>query len=241
MPKFDQHFLRDCSYARRIAEAVQPIDGETILEVGPGHGALTQYLLTKPFSYVGIEIDRSCIERLQSLYPTSKAVWVNGDFLRVPMPAAEAFFFVSNLPYSISGPALFRILEYRSRIRGGVLMLQAEVAQRLYAKPGARPYGRISLLFQSVYRVHRLLRVPPGAFSPPPKVWSEVVVFERQPHISLEEWDNFADFVRKAFRQPRRTLKKNLDLPDNGVFQAWALRRPHELSIETFIQLWRSQ
>lgn len=239
MPKFDQHFLHDRTYAKKIAEAVELLPGETLLEVGPGRGALTQFLLQKPVPYIGIEIDPRVIETLRALPGAEHATFLQGDFLQVPLPE-KPLFFVSNLPYSITGPALFRILGHRFWIRAGVIMLQAEVAQRLYAAAGKRPYGRLSVLFQSVYAVKRLFRVPPGAFSPPPKVWSEVVFFTRQPQVALEEWDSFAAFIRRAFQQPRRTLAKNLGTGAVLLAEWWGHLRPHQLSLPEWISLWRN-
>lgn len=238
MPRFDQHFLRTESYIQKIAEAVAPQPGETILEVGPGAGALTRYLLEKPFPYIGIEIDTRCLMQLQQLSHAGRAYWIHADFLQVELPA-QPLYFVSNLPYSISGPALFRILSHRTHIREGIIMLQAEVARRLYAPPGSRAYGRVSVLFQSIYETKRILRVPPGAFSPPPKVWSEVVHFTRNPKLPIEQWDAFAVVVRQAFQQPRQTLARNLRGSSVMFPPEWAGRRPHQLSVEEYLTLWR--
>ncbi|MDW8134463.1 MAG: 16S rRNA (adenine(1518)-N(6)/adenine(1519)-N(6))-dimethyltransferase RsmA [Bacteroidia bacterium] len=238
MPRYDQHFLRNSVYAVKIAEAVCPQAGEKILEVGPGRGALTRYLLQKGVPYIGIEIDSVCLKSLEELPSKASTEWILGDFLRIALPE-EPLFFVSNLPYSISGPAIFRILSHHRYIRAGVVMLQAEVAQRLYAKAGKRPYGRLSVLFQSVYEVKRLCRVPPNAFTPPPKVWSEVVLFERKALLSSEVWEDFVGFVRRAFRQPRRKLAKNLSDYRLSISPFFSHRRPHELSVEEFFELWR--
>lgn len=239
MPRFDQHFLRDPSYVRRIIEAVAPLSEETILEVGPGQGALTRALLELPFPYIGIEIDRKCLALLRELPGAHKAQWIEGDFLEVALPE-KPLYFVSNLPYSITGPALFRILSHRWWIREGIVMLQREVAQRLYAPAGKRPYGKLSVLFQSIYAVRRLLLIPPGAFSPPPEVWSEVIIFTRAPKLPLEAWDDFAEIVRAAFRQPRQTLGKNLRTIFEEIPASWRQRRPHELTIEAFLYLWET-
>ncbi|RMF49711.1 MAG: ribosomal RNA small subunit methyltransferase A [Bacteroidetes bacterium] len=238
MPRFDQHFLRARHYAEQIAEAVSPLPGETLLEVGPGQGQLTRYLLAKPFPYIGVEIDGSLLESLKTLPLAEKAQWIQGDFLTIDLPP-QPLYFVSNLPYSITGPALFRILEKQRWIRAGVLMLQAEVADKLCAQPGQRTWGRLSLLFQSVYRVRRLFRVPPGAFSPPPRVWSAVVTFERSPQVPLEEWSAFADFVRQACLHPRRTLRANLREAGLSCPTPWAALRPHQLSIQALYELWK--
>ncbi|MCS7162289.1 MAG: 16S rRNA (adenine(1518)-N(6)/adenine(1519)-N(6))-dimethyltransferase RsmA [Bacteroidia bacterium] len=238
MPRYDQHFLRASAYARKIVAAVQAACEETIVEIGPGRGALTRYLLELPQPYIGVEIDPLCLQQLKAEFPLAKAQWVQEDFLRWPLPE-QALYIVSNLPYSISGPVLGRILGHRRYIRGGVLMLQAEVAQRLYAVAGTRAYGRLSVLFQSVYGVERVLRVPPGAFSPMPRVWSEVIRFERRPHIAIEDWEDFAEFVRLSFRQPRRTLANNLKALGRAIPEALGQRRPHQLPVATFLELWR--
>ncbi|GIV25666.1 MAG: ribosomal RNA small subunit methyltransferase A [Bacteroidia bacterium] len=238
MPRFDQHFLRARSYAEKIAAAVSPLPGETLLEVGPGQGHLTRYLLEKPFPYLGVEIDARLLQTLKALPLAEKAEWILGDFLTVDLPP-KPFYFVSNLPYSITGPTLFRILEKQSWIRAGVIMVQAEVADKLCAEPGQRTWGRLGLLFQSVYRVKRLFRVPPGAFSPPPRVWSAVVAFERSPQVPPEEWPAFADFVRKACLHPRRTLAANLRQAGLPCPPQWATLRPHQLSIQAMYNLWK--
>lgn len=239
MPRYDQHFLRSTAYAQRIVRAVTPHADETLLEVGPGRGALTRYLLRLPAPYIGIEIDPNCIVALAQLPGASQATWIQGDFLQVALPEMPLFF-VSNLPYSVSGPALFRILAHRDYIRAGVLMLQREVAARLYAPAGERPYGRLSVAFQSLYQVRRLFAVPPGAFSPPPKVWSEVVSFARMPKLNPKEWPMFLGFVRSAFRQPRQTLRKNLSFLAEPLPASLQQKRPHQLSVEEFIHLWES-
>jgi 16S rRNA (adenine1518-N6/adenine1519-N6)-dimethyltransferase len=146
---------------------------------------------------------------------------------------------VSNLPYSISGPFLMRVLEHRAWIRGGVLMLQKEVAQRLYAQPGERQFGRLSALFQVVYRVERLRYVWPGSFSPPPKVVSAVIRFVREPRIDLSEWPAFARVVRAAFRQPRQTLSRNLHSANLPCPPYLASLRPHQIPLDELIGLWR--
>lgn len=240
MPRYDQHFLRSERIAFQIAKAVCPLPGETILEVGPGEGALTKYLLQSSRPYLGVEIDPRCLSALSQTYPNSHAQWILGDFLKIPLPEIPLYF-VSNLPYSISGPAIFRILEHQQWIRAGIIMLQAEVAQRLYASAGKRPYGKLSVLFQSVYHVKRLVRVPPGAFSPPPRVWSEVITFTQAPYLAPKDWMAFADLVRSAFRQPRQTIAKNLQGSTYIVPEKFRSLRPHQLSVQDFFELWDMQ
>ncbi len=237
MPRpYDQHFLRDENIARFIAEAAHPLPDETLLEIGPGPGILSKYLLHFPNPLIGIEIDSLYHEKL--LYDYPQAQWILGDALKVPWPE-NPLYLVSNLPYSISGPFLMRVLEYRGWIRGGVLMLQKEVARRLYSQPGERHFGRLSALFQVVYRVERLRIVRPGSFSPPPKVLSEVIRFERAPQITLEEWPSYASVVRAAFQQPRQTLARNLRSAGLPCPQHLASLRPHQLPLQELIALWR--
>ncbi len=236
MPRYDQHFLRSQSIAQAIAAAAQLALNETILEIGPGRGILSETLLARGWPYVGVEIDPVCMTHLKSRFP--EATWIEADILAWPWPAIP-WYVVSNLPYSITGPVLFRILEHRVWVRGGVLMLQAEVAQRLYAEPGSSAYGRLSVVFQGVYAVERVLRVGPGAFSPPPKVDSEVIRWERKPLLALDAWAPWAVFVKQAFRQPRKTLGNNLRAAGLPCPPAYAQLRPHQLSPEEFIALWR--
>jgi 16S rRNA (adenine1518-N6/adenine1519-N6)-dimethyltransferase len=237
MPRrYDQHFLRDENIARAIAEAAQPHPNETLLEIGPGLGILSQYLLRYPNPLIGIEIDPRLHEKLVENYPS--ATWIRGDALEIPWPE-KPLYLVSNLPYSISGPFLMRVLEHRMWIRGGVLMLQKEVAQRLYAQPGERQFGRLSALFQVVYRVERLRYVWPGSFLPPPKVVSAVIRFVREPHIDLSEWPAFARVVRAAFRQPRQTLSRNLRSSNLPCPPHLASLRPHQIPLDELIALWR--
>jgi len=234
--RYDQHFLRDENIARAIAEAAQPHPDETLLEIGPGLGILSQYLLRYPNPFIGIEIDPRLHEKLVENYPS--ATWIRGDALEIPWPE-KPLYLVSNLPYSISGPFLMRVLEHRMWIRGGVLMLQKEVAQRLYARPGERSFGRLSALFQAVYRVERLRYVWPGSFSPPPKVVSAVVRFVREPRIDLSEWPAFARVARAAFRQPRQTLGRNLRSANLPCPPHLAYLRPHQIPLDELIALWR--
>ncbi len=234
--RYDQHFLRDSSIARAIAEAIQPLSHETLLEVGPGPGILSKYLLRYPNPLTGIEIDPRYHACLVRDYP--EATWLLGDVLEVPWPEG-ALYLVSNLPYSISGPFLMRLLEHCERVRGGVLMLQREVAQRLYAQSGKRQFGRLSALFQIVYRVERLRIVRPGSFSPPPRVLSEVIRFTREPQIALSEWPSFAAVVRAVFRQPRQTIARNLRNADLPCPPHLASLRPHQLPLSELIALWQ--
>lgn len=236
MPRYDQHFLRSESIAGAIAVAAEPLPQETILEIGPGRGILSAHLLAKHKLYLGVEIDPVCFSYLKARFP--EASWIQGDVLGWDWPEVPLYV-VSNLPYSITGPVLFRILAHRVWVRGGVLMLQAEVARRLYAKPGSAEYGRLSVVFQGVYAVERVLRVGPGAFSPPPKVYSEVIRWVRQPLLRLEAWPSWAAFVKVAFRQPRKTLENNLRAAGLPCPPAYKQVRPHQLSPQEFIALWQ--
>jgi 16S rRNA (adenine1518-N6/adenine1519-N6)-dimethyltransferase len=234
--RYDQHFLRDENIARAIAEAACPQPDEVLLEIGPGPGILSKYLVQRPNPLIGIEIDPQYHQKLVETYP--QATWILGDALQVSWPEVPLYL-VSNLPYSITGPFLMRVFEHRAWIRGGVLMLQKEVAQRLYAQPGERQFGRLSALFQVVYQVERLRTVRPGSFSPPPKVLSEVIRFTRLPQIPLKDWPSFATIVRAAFRQPRQTLSRNLRSAGFSCPPHLATRRPHEIPLPELIALWR--
>ncbi|MCS6789725.1 MAG: 16S rRNA (adenine(1518)-N(6)/adenine(1519)-N(6))-dimethyltransferase RsmA [Bacteroidia bacterium] len=238
MPRYDQHFLCSEAYAQRIVAAVKPQPDEITLEIGPGRGALTKYLLLRDQPLIAVEIDKRCLEELQKLPAAEKAHWVHGDFRQLALSAERSYFLVSNLPYSLTGPALFWILERRWQVREGILMLQAEVAKRLYASEGSRDFTRLTVLFRSVYAVERLFRVPPGAFCPPPRVRSEVIRFLRRADV-WEPWESFAAFVRVAFRQPRQKLAKNLRPLSLPLPPEWSDKRPHQLSLSVYYTLWQ--
>lgn len=214
--RFGQHFLHDPGILRRIVECVAPQSGERLVEIGPGEGALTLPLLRAAGRLTAIELDRDLIEPLRArAQGIGDLAIINADVLKVDFTALAAgasLRLVGNLPYNISTPVLFHCLEHATAITDMHFMLQKEVVERMAAPPGSKTYGRLSVMLQLRCAVEPLLRVPPGAFRPPPKVDSAVVRLTPLPPQSLPQAD-FAlieGLVRAAFGQRRKTLSNAL-------------------------------
>jgi len=217
--RFGQHFLHDPGILARIVAAISPRPGERLVEIGPGEGALTLPLLRAAEKLTAIELDRDLIEPLRSkAQGIGELTIISADALTVdftalvqgsPMPRLRI---VGNLPYNISTPILFHCLEHAHVIEDMHFMLQKEVVERMAAPPGSKTYGRLSVMLQLRCTVEPLLRVPPGAFRPPPKVDSAVVRLVPLPATQLPDVD-FAlveKLVRAAFGQRRKTLSNAL-------------------------------
>jgi len=215
--RFGQHFLHDPGVIRRIIDAVSPAGGERIVEVGPGRGALTWGLLERAGALDVIEIDRDLAKTLGSdprgrdrlrihiqdvLHTDFAALRAGGEPLRI----------VGNLPYNISTPLLFRLLSQRAAIADMHFMLQREVVDRMAAQPGGKDYGRLTVMLAAYARVERVLDVGPGAFSPPPKVWSAVVRLRPSLDARFDIGNDGAlrALVTAAFSHRRKTLRNGL-------------------------------
>ena len=228
-PKLGQHFLVDTSAAARTIEALGDISQSTVLEIGPGRGALTSLLARKARRVIAIEIDRVLAAQLRMNFSQEPNVEIiEGDVLAIdfntlfgPKPGStrpgmnhepEAVRVVGNLPYFITSDILLRLFEFRQYFEMIVLMVQREVADRLAAAPGRSEYGLLSATAQLYARVEKLLTLPPGAFSPPPKVESTVVRLRMAPKIdSLHVPEaEFISFLKLSFGQKRKTLWNNL-------------------------------
>jgi 16S rRNA (adenine1518-N6/adenine1519-N6)-dimethyltransferase len=228
-PKLGQHFLVDSSAAARTVEALGDISQSTVLEIGPGRGALTSLLARKARRVIAIEIDRVLAAQLRMNFSQEPNVEIiEGDVLAIdfhtlfgPKPGStrpgmnhepEAVRVVGNLPYFITSDILLRLFEFRQYFEMIVLMVQREVADRLAAAPGRSDYGLLSATAQLYARVEKLFTLPPGAFSPPPKVESTVVRLRMAPKIdSLHVPEaEFISFLKLSFGQKRKTLWNNL-------------------------------
>jgi 16S rRNA (adenine1518-N6/adenine1519-N6)-dimethyltransferase len=212
--RFGQHFLRDRQIIERIlsAAALQPDD--RVLEIGPGQGVLTSPLLERVGQVVVMEVDRDLAEGLRRRAAPNLQVH-EGDALRmdwVQILAGEPYKLIANLPYNISSQIVFKILEHRQHFRQLVLMFQKEVGDRLCASHDTRDYGILSVLCQLHYQIRRVAVVPPGAFSPPPKVDSVVLHFEPlpAPRVPVADEVFFRRVVKAAFAQRRKTLRNTL-------------------------------
>ncbi|KAF1014711.1 MAG: Ribosomal RNA small subunit methyltransferase A [Stenotrophomonas maltophilia] len=242
-----QHFLADRHYIDRIVMAVNPRDGDRLVEIGPGQGAITLPLLRVHPKLTVIEFDRDLIAPLTAAAePLGELTIVQGDVLRVDftaLAAGEPIRLVSNLPYNISSPILFHALEHAAVVRDMHFMLQKEVVDRMAAGPGSKVFGRLSVMLQAYSEVTSLFVVPPGAFRPPPKVDSAVVrLVPRDPAtIGINDHARFAEVVRAAFGQRRKTLRNALNnVVSADQFAAAGVRpdaRAEQLDVAEFIAL----
>lgn len=248
-----QHFLTDRTVAERIAETLPAEGPARVLEIGPGTGVLTEYLLQRPVDLIAVELDAESVRYLQEVFPLKIAVKnlpyrsfrvLQADFLRLdlePLFEGEPFSITGNFPYNISTQIVFRLLEFRHRVPVFSGMFQKEVAQRICAGPGSKTYGILSVLVQAYYQAEYCFTVPPDVFDPPPKVDSGVIRLTRRDEVA-PDWDEQALFtlVKTAFNQRRKTLRnslKSLRLSDNLKEDAIFDRRPEQLSVSEFIAL----
>ena len=237
-----QHFLKDLNIAQRIVDGLSRHGGyDRVLEIGPGMGVLTQFLLPKNnFSTYVIEIDTESVAYLEKHYPELAPRIISGDFLKFNPGEyfPDKFAIIGNFPYNISSQIFFRALEIRDRIPEIVCMLQKEVAQRIASPPGNKDYGILSVLLQAFYDIDYLVSVPPGAFDPPPKVQSGVIRLRRNAVIALEcDEKMFFRVVKTAFNQRRKTLRNALkpvgEIPDHPLLN----KRAEQLSVQEFVTL----
>ena len=211
--RFGQNFLVDDGIIHAIVNAIHPQAGETLVEIGPGLGALTRPLLERlPHLHV-VELDRDIVARLKKNWPAERLTIHAGDALKFDFGALGSDLrIVGNLPYNISSPLLFRLMEFAVDIRDMHFMLQKEVVERMVADPSTHAYGRLSIMLQRRFHLAWLLDVPPTAFDPPPKVDSAVVrLIPKTPaEITVLDEALFARVVAAAFSQRRKTLRNTL-------------------------------
>lgn len=214
--RFGQHFLVAPGIIRKIVEAIAPQAGDTVIEIGPGLGALTEPLLERLERLHVVEIDRDLAAALRARFPAARLIVHEEDALSFDFGALESsgpLKIVGNLPYNISSPLLFRLAEVADKVSEMHFMLQKEVVDRMVAAPGSRDYGRLSVMLQYRFQMERLFIVPPGAFDPPPKVDSAVVrMMPRKVGAGETASDEalFARLVAAAFAQRRKMLRNTL-------------------------------
>ena len=226
--KLGQNFLTGSHYPMRIVDAVSPRRDEVILEIGPGHGALTRPLVESGAQVIAIELDRELIVELGEQFAGStnlkmiEADALDVDFCRLVAPAASARV-VANLPYYVATPILRHLIEQRRCIEEMTVMLQREVVERITAGPGGKEYGYLSVLVQFFCETEKLFDVPPGAFRPMPKVYSSVVRLRRRAAVENHNTE-FLILIEVLFSQRRKTILNNLraggdrlGLPDDSV------------------------
>ncbi|HEX7583799.1 MAG TPA: 16S rRNA (adenine(1518)-N(6)/adenine(1519)-N(6))-dimethyltransferase RsmA [Prolixibacteraceae bacterium] len=241
-----QHFLKDLDVAQKIVESLQANKLNKVLEIGPGMGVLTQYLLkNESFETTVVEIDRESVEYLNQHFPELKERIISDDFLKLNLNNYfdEPFAIIGNFPYNISSQIFFKVLEYRNQIPEVVGMLQKEVAERLAAPPGSKTYGILSVFLQAYYDIEYLLTVNEDLFTPPPKVKGGVIRLTRNQteHLDCDE-KLFKSIVKMAFNQRRKTMRnslgsmiKNPELKANLIFD----KRPEQMGVAEFEMITR--
>ena len=248
-----QHFLTDLSIAKRIADTVDACPDLPVLEVGPGMGVMTQYLVEKPRPFKVVEIDRESVAYLKANSRfsnlNSQFSIIEGDFLRMDLHdvfGGQQFVLTGNYPYDISSQIFFKMLDNRDLIPCCTGMIQHEVAVRMASQPGNKQYGILSVLIQAWYNVEYLFTVEPTVFNPPPKVMSAVIRMTRNDvqHLGCDE-QLFKRVVKTVFNQRRKMLRVSLRQifdaqhpASDGFFQNDIMtRRPEQLSIPQFVEL----
>ncbi|MDP3434692.1 MAG: 16S rRNA (adenine(1518)-N(6)/adenine(1519)-N(6))-dimethyltransferase RsmA [Bacteroidota bacterium] len=241
-----QHFLKDKDIAQKIVESLQAVNVNKVLEIGPGMGVLTEFLLkNKSFETSVVEIDRESVEYLNGHFPELKDRIISADFLRMRIDQIfdEPFAIIGNFPYNISSQIFFRVLEFHNQIPEVVGMLQKEVAERLAAGPGSKAYGILSVFLQAYYDIEYLFTVDQDQFIPPPKVKGGVIRLTRNKaeHLDCDE-KLFKSVVKMSFNQRRKTMRNSLKtmittdaLKVNPIFD----KRPEQLGVAEFVMLTR--
>ena len=239
-----QHFLKDLQIAERIADTLSDYKQLPVLEIGPGMGVLTQFLLEKGHDLTVVELDLESVDYLEQNFPTLEGKILAEDFLRLDLSKlfSGQFCVIGNYPYNISSQIFFKVLDYKEHIPCCSGMIQKEVAERLAAGPGSKTYGILSVLLQAWYEVEYLFTVSEKVFDPPPKVKSAVIRMVRNKRTELGcDEKLFKTVVKTSFNQRRKTLRNSMkpllgkDCPDYQlpIFD----KRPEQLSVEQFVEL----
>jgi 16S rRNA (adenine1518-N6/adenine1519-N6)-dimethyltransferase len=242
--KLGQHFLNDLNIAKKITNQPFIKHGKNVLEIGPGMGVLTNFLIKKNINLKLIEIDNEAVSFLIKKFPILKNKIISGNFIKMELKTffgEENFSIIGNFPYNISSQILFKTLENRNRIPFFCGMFQKEVAKRICERPGSKAYGILSVLCQIFYNTEYLFSVAPLVFSPPPKVDSGVIALTRKTNLSNDFNERLLfKVVKLSFQQRRKTLRnslKSLGIPKNVIEDSIFDLRPEKLSGDEFIAL----
>jgi 16S rRNA (adenine1518-N6/adenine1519-N6)-dimethyltransferase len=237
-----QHFLNDQGIAKQIVDSLVRGDNKNVLEIGPGTGVLTKFLIQdKSISLKVIEIDWDSVAHLKKHYPSLQII--EGDFLKLNLEAmfGSSFSIIGNFPYNISSQIFFKVLEQRHQVDQVVCMLQKEVAERIAEPPGTKTYGILSVLLQAFYDIEYLFKVPPTVFIPPPKVMSAVIRLRRNKREKLEcDEAMFFKVVKQGFNNRRKTLRnalKSLNLAPEFLSLPMFDQRAERLSVDEFVYI----
>ena len=239
-----QHFLKDLSIARRIAETLSDYKHLPVLEIGPGMGVLTTFLLEEGHDLSVVELDRESVAYLNENFPALAGRILAEDFLKLDLETLfeGPFCVIGNYPYNISSQIFFKVLDYKEKVPCCSGMIQKEVAERLASGPGKKAYGILSVLLQAWYDIEYLFTVDASVFNPPPKVQSAVIRMVRNKRESLGcDEKLFKSVVKASFNQRRKTLRNSMKPLLGKDFPDYALpifdKRPEQLSVEQFIEL----
>lgn len=242
LKKFGQNYLVDKNIIRKIFDVISPQSNDTIIEIGPGQGALTEYLSKSEAKVYAVEIDKRVIESLKSRFENIE--FLNQDFLRIDLRDfnSNSLRLVGNIPYNITSPIIFKIFENNQIIKDAVLMVQYEVAKRMTAKVGSKDYGILSVLLQYFTKTEICFKVSPNVFFPKPKVFSAVVKINLKKREDTRFNKTFISVVKSAFGNRRKTLKNSLS---NSIFAQLNFenckidfsKRAEELYLDDFIYL----
>ncbi|RPE00208.1 16S rRNA (adenine(1518)-N(6)/adenine(1519)-N(6))-dimethyltransferase RsmA [Aureibaculum marinum] len=242
-----QHFLKDENIAKKIAETLTEKNYDTVLEIGPGMGVLTKYLLQQKYTTYVIEIDIESVAYLKKHYLNLTERIISEDFLKINLNTIfndKQIAIIGNFPYNISSQIIFKAIENRNKVPELCGMFQKEVAQRIAAQPGSKSFGIISVLTQAFYDAEYLFTVPPSVFIPPPKVDSGVIRLIRKENFNLSVDEKlFFKVVKTAFNQRRKTIRNSLkifNLSDKLKEDTIFAKRPEQLSVKEFINLTKS-
>lgn len=239
-----QHFLHDEQMCMKIVSSVTRKEGMQLLEIGPGGGAITKYLIDwDDVDYKAIEVDEEKVVYLEKTYPKLKDKIILKDILKADKPFEGHFSVIGNFPYNISSPILFKVLDWEEDVEEVIGMFQKEVALRVASGPGSKQYGILSVLIGAFFKVSYLFDVHENCFNPPPKVKSGVIRLQNlnNPH-GIENKRKFATLVKAAFGQRRKTLRNALAsvLPKEVLNEhEFMSKRAEQLSIEDFVSLYK--
>ncbi|MDG1973520.1 MAG: 16S rRNA (adenine(1518)-N(6)/adenine(1519)-N(6))-dimethyltransferase RsmA [Flavobacteriaceae bacterium] len=237
-----QHFLKDSNISKKISESLISKSSQTIIEIGPGMGILTQHLISKKTQTYFVELDQDSIFYLNKMFPKIKKSIIHSDFLKIDLTKFNSpIGLIGNFPYNISSQILFKMIENRDRIDELVGMFQLEVAKRVCSKPGSKTYGILSVLVQAFYNTELLFELDPSCFNPPPKVDSGVIRLNKKKHVKLDcDESLFFKVVKISFQQRRKTLRNSLkkfNIPNNIKEGVIFGKRPETLCVNDFILL----
>ena len=236
-----QHFLKDENICKKIVDAIQEYPHQKLLEVGPGGGALTKYLLEIPtIEFKAVELDAEKVDYLLVTYAGLKGKLINQNFLDMEKPFNKRFSVTGNFPYNISSQILFKVLEWKEDVENVVGMFQKEVAQRVAAKEGSKTYGVTSVLVQAFFKVEYLFEVSESSFTPPPKVRSAVIrLLPLDKTVEMKDERSFFRLVKAAFNQRRKMLRNAVkDLFDPEILKGEIFnKRAEQLSVKEFGEL----